>query len=146
MIKRVCCILIAVNLSCSLPHAQQILFKTYTRQNGLVANQVRRVIQDSKGFIWIATWEGLSKYDGNKFTNYSTTNGLAFNLINDIFEDKDGKIYIAQNNGNLDIIVNDQLQKTEHENITVNQFFQMSDNSIYASTDHDGLVQFKDGR
>jgi len=32
-----------------------------------------------KGFIWIATWEGLSKYDGYRFTNFSKANGLSHN-------------------------------------------------------------------
>jgi len=58
--------------SASLPlTAQQLIFKTYTVEGGLVSNPVRRIYQDNKGFIWIATLEGLSKYDGNKFTNYT---------------------------------------------------------------------------
>src|ERR1700746_2998661 len=81
------------------PSAQQFIFKTYSVADGLVANPVRRVYQDSKGFIWIATWEGLSRYDGNKFTNYTIANGLSHNLVNDICESDDGKLYVAENNG-----------------------------------------------
>src|SRR5689334_102517 len=85
-------------------HAQKMAFQLYTVNDGLVANPIRRVIQDSKGFIWVATWEGLSKYDGHKFTNYTTENGLSFNLVNDIYEAPHGKLYIAENNGAVDII------------------------------------------
>lgn len=126
--------------------AQQVIFKTYTKQDGLVANQVRRVMQDSRGFIWIATWEGVSKYDGHKFTNFSTANGLSFDVINDVFEDRDGKIYVAENNDNLDIIFRDRILKdTLYENATVNRFVRYSDSLVYAATDNWGLMIFKKG-
>lgn len=72
--------------------AQQLIFKTYTEEDGLVSNPVRCIFQDSRGFIWLGTWQGLSKYDGRKFTNYTTVNGLSDNLINDIYESPDGNI------------------------------------------------------
>ena len=62
--------------------SQRVIFKTYTVYDGLVANPVRCIYQDSKGFIWIGTYEGLSRYDGYKFTNYTTANGLSHNFIN----------------------------------------------------------------
>src|SRR5205814_8758271 len=79
--------------------AQQTIFKTYTVSDGLVNNAIRKVFQDSKGFLWISTWEGLSKYDGNRFTNFTERNGLSHNLVNDIGEAANGDIYVAMNNG-----------------------------------------------
>src|SRR6266487_1313842 len=79
----------------------KVIFKTYTVEDGLVSNPVRRIYQDSKGFIWIATGEGLSKYDGHKFTYYTTANGLSHNLVNDIYESADGKLYVAENSGTV---------------------------------------------
>ena len=38
--------------------AQQQIFKNYTVNDGLISNTIRKVFQDSKGFIWIATLEG----------------------------------------------------------------------------------------
>src|SRR5262245_34576495 len=90
-----------VLLFTSLP-AQQLIFKNYSMQDGLVANSVRCIYQDAKGFIWIGTWQGLSKYDGNKFTNFSTANGLSFDFVNDIKEINTGSLYVALNNGCID--------------------------------------------
>src|SRR5258705_3483236 len=91
--------------------AQQSIFKTYTVSDGLVNNAVRKIFQDSKGFLWISTWEGLSKYDGNRFTNFTESNGLSHNLVNDVAETKDGNIYVTMNNGSVDIIRNDRIQQ-----------------------------------
>src|SRR6266513_6466925 len=91
--------------------AQQPIFKTYTVSDGLVNNSVRRIFQDSKGFLWIATWEGLSKYDGNRFTNFTESNGLSHNLVNDVAETKDGSIYLAMNNGAVDVIRNNEVKQ-----------------------------------
>src|ERR1700730_9566214 len=86
--------------------AQKLIFKTYSVNDGLVANPVRRIFQDSKGFIWICNWEGLSKYDGDKFTNYTSANGLSDNSVNDVYEAADGKLYVALNTGITDVIEN----------------------------------------
>src|SRR6476646_9096624 len=125
------------------PSAQTIIFKTYTVNDGIVANPVKKVLQDSKGFLWVATWEGLSKYDGNKFTNYNTANGLSFDLVNDLYEDTSGKIYLAENNGSLDIIEQDHIYRDSiHKGIVVNDFFKTSGNKVYAGTDDKGLLEF----
>lgn len=120
--------------------AQQLIFKTYTVEDGLVANPVRRILQDSRGFIWIATWEGLSKYDGHKFTNYTTINGLSHNMVNDMYESPDGKLYIAENNGTVDILQHDAIEKkAAFRNILINQFFVTKNQTVIAATDTGGI-------
>ena len=126
--------------------AQKLIFKTYTVENGLVANPVRRFFQDSKGFLWVATREGLSKYDGNKFTNFTIANGLSHNLVNDIYEWADGKLYIANNNGTIDLVLNGSvIEKNKFTGITVNRFCSIGSNIIMAATDSGGLQQIKMG-
>lgn len=44
--------------------------KTYTTENGLPHNDIRCIAQDKTGFLWIATWDGLSRFDGYEFRNY----------------------------------------------------------------------------
>ena len=46
------------------------IFRHITTEDGLAGSDVRSIIQDSKGFMWIATNNGLQKYDGYAFTNY----------------------------------------------------------------------------
>lgn len=44
--------------------------KTFTTENGLPYNFVQDIAQDKTGFLWIATWNGISRYDGHEFKNY----------------------------------------------------------------------------
>ena len=126
--------------------AQRLSFQTYTVQDGLIANPVRRIFQDSKGFIWIATWEGLSKYDGYKFTNYSTANGLSDNLINDLHETKDGKILIAENNGSVDMMMPDgTIKRNFFKDVIINQFFKTKNGNILGITDENGIYEINKG-
>ena len=127
--------------------AQQLKFKNYTVNDGLVANSIRRIMQDEKGFLWIATWEGLSKYDGNKFTNYNTANGLSHNMVNDFFESDNGRLYTATNGGGFDIIQENRIiQKAAPSSIRVNRFVHFPGGKIIATTDNGGLQEFNNGR
>lgn len=44
--------------------------KTFTTENGLSHNVIFSITQDMTGFIWLATWDGISRFDGNEFRNY----------------------------------------------------------------------------
>ncbi len=48
----------------------QYIFRHLTQQDGLLHNNVFCITQDKKGFMWIATQNGLQRYDGLRFTNY----------------------------------------------------------------------------
>jgi len=138
----ICCFLIISFYTTS----QQLIFKTYTAEDGLVSNPVRRIYQDKKGFIWIGTWQGLSKYDGHKFTNYTTVNGLSDNMINDMYESPDGKLYVAENNGTVDILQQDAIvKKAAFSNVLINQFYKMQNRRVIAMTDSGGLHEIKNG-
>ncbi len=68
-----------------------------TTVNNLAHNDIQDMMQDSYGYIWIATNGGLSRYDGYEFTNYTNNNqrGLESILILDLCEDKDKNLWIS---------------------------------------------------
>jgi len=59
----------------------------YSTDNGLASNAIAGIYQDDYGFIWLATWNGLSRFDGYEFYNYRTGYGSHVkNLHNRIFD------------------------------------------------------------
>lgn len=72
--------------------------KTFTTDNGLPHNFVKHISQDSTGFLWISTWDGLSRYDGYEFRNYyhkpndSTT--FPFFIVNKTLVDKLNNVWV----------------------------------------------------
>lgn len=60
-------ILIPVQVFCQ---NNEFYYKTYTTEHGLPNNHVINIIQDKTGILWIATFDGLSKFDGYEFKNY----------------------------------------------------------------------------
>jgi len=44
--------------------------KVFTTSDGLAHNHIYSMIQDTSGYLWLATWDGLSRFDGSHFKNY----------------------------------------------------------------------------
>lgn len=89
-------------LFCLLPFCgfgqQNFSLEHFLVEDGLPNNTISQIIQDKKGAIWLATFNGLSKYDGFSFQNYKTQASdkvlMKSNRINKITEDKYGRIWI----------------------------------------------------
>ncbi|NUN70346.1 MAG: histidine kinase [Bacteroidetes bacterium] len=87
--------------------AQQhgIRFERISIEQGLSQSSVFSVFQDSKGFLWFGTLDGLNKYDGYRFTVYRSdprdTNTLSNNTIVRLFEDAQGFLWIGTLGGGL---------------------------------------------
>src|SRR5437868_6678413 len=86
------CILLLVACHCFSQTTQTIL---YTTKDGLPSNSVYRTILDNRGFLWIATENGLAKFDGKNFKSYTTAQGLQDNEITDIFIDSNQTIWVT---------------------------------------------------
>ena len=61
--------------------AQQMVSRILSAQNGLSSNQVYDILQDKRGYMWFATSNGLSRYDGYAFLNYGMLNGIAMQQV-----------------------------------------------------------------
>lgn len=79
--------------------AERLPIKSYTTSDGLPRDHISRIRQDSRGFLWFCTSEGLSRFDGYKFTNYGTEQGLAARAVNDFLETRDGTYWAATDKG-----------------------------------------------
>ncbi len=68
------------------PASSDLNVRSLTVNNGLPQGQVRGMVQDKQGFIWIATM-GLSRYDGRAFLHYRPGFGNPFSIANDDIRD-----------------------------------------------------------
>lgn len=95
-----CFILLAIAAQYIYGGVIELHSKQLTTSDGLPNNTVRYMYQDSKGFLWFGTLNGLSRYDGNSFLNFQPEPdnhehvSLADNRINFLMEDKDGFLWI----------------------------------------------------
>lgn len=73
-----------------------------TLNSGIPSDTINRIIKDNSGNLWIATTNGLAKFDGNTWTVFNKTTNpgkILYNRINDVDVDTDGNIYIATERG-----------------------------------------------
>src|SRR6195952_2013732 len=91
--------------SCLFAQTQQLHFDHLGTADGLSELNPSCILQDTRGFIWIGTADGLNRYDGYKFkifrNDVKDTTSLGGNFIQDIAEDKDGNIWAATIGGGL---------------------------------------------
>lgn len=98
-------------------HHISIQFKNITIDDGLSQGTVEVLFQDSKGYVWIGTNDGLNRYDGYSFKTYKFSeehNTIANNYILGIKEDKYNNIWVATING---------LSKIESESENIRNYF-----------------------
>lgn len=87
-------ILLLICCCCAvLLHAQTTQVIRYTTREGLPSNSIYRTIIDKKGFLWVASESGLSRYDGRTFRNYFTTEGLPDNEVTELLLDSSGTVW-----------------------------------------------------
>jgi len=124
--------------------SQQPIINSYSLQDGMVSNNVRRIFQDSRGFIWIGTWEGISQYNGHKFINYSMLNGLSHSLVNDFFE-VDGKVFVTLHDGSIDCIDNGRVTKFSQVSDEPCELIRLSAKNYIIPTSK-GIFKYDDGK
>ena len=86
--------------------SQEFKFSHITSEQGLSMGVVNCVLQDSRGFMWFGTQDGLNKFDGYNITvfknNQLDSNSLSNNFINTLYETKSGELLVGTNGGGFD--------------------------------------------
>ncbi len=81
--------------------AQELPLRMWNVRDGLIHPRVNDILRDSNGFVWFATWEGVSRFDGVRFTNFGTREGLPNPLVWCIAEGPDRKLWLGTHGGGL---------------------------------------------
>ncbi len=97
--------------------AQQFNVRTYSFKEGLNTYNIKKVLQDKYGFIWLATQDGVYRYDGTSFESFRKSSDADINIrenfITDIALGNDENLYVASFSGGVEAI-NIRTQKITH--------------------------------
>ena len=98
-----CCFFEITFAQQNITQPNQAKFEHITTSDGLMHNSISVVFQDSRGYMWIGTINGLYKYNAYEFKIYNNELGnkksLIGNKITSIFEDSNGAVWIGTSNG-----------------------------------------------
>ena len=88
------------------PFSNSIRFKTLDKSQGLPNNNINEVVKDDLGFLWVATNDGLARYESpGRIKVYKgkddNPNGLQSSVIRTLFKDSQGDIWIGTTLGGL---------------------------------------------
>ena len=94
MYQKIICILF-ICLRSHSGNAQDFNYVHYDTKDGLAGSTVYDMCQDKDGFMWFATENGLSRYDGTSFKNFTVKDGLPDNEVLKLFADSRGRVWIG---------------------------------------------------
>ncbi len=96
-----CFIFFGIFFSLSL-QADGYKSKYFTSEKGLAQDYVQNIVQDDRGFLWLGTNNGLSRFDGMQFVNFlpKDTTGNSYD-VSSSFKDSKGIIWFGLNNGGI---------------------------------------------
>ncbi len=121
---------------------------TWKKNDGLPQNSVLGIIQSSNGFLWLATPEGLARFDGVQFQSYNTTNVPEFKTssIQAIFEDSRKNLWIGTNKGGLIRLSNGKFKNYTTEkglpDNTITSIAEDAEGNVWIGT-HKGLCKWE---
>ena len=96
----ICFFIISISLSTA---RAQYRFDQWTADTGLPQNSIYDIHQARDGYIWLATFDGLVRFDGVRFTVFNKSNspGVGNNRFTCLYEDRQGDLWMGTQNGGL---------------------------------------------
>lgn len=92
--KKLCCFLFFFLIH-QVVYAQTYeKLNNFTTDHGLPSNHIYDLLEDNNGFLWIATDNGVSRFDGKYFQNFSVKDGLPSSEALQLIKEQDGTIWI----------------------------------------------------
>ena len=108
------CLLTSLLPAQNAPHPA---FRQYTTDDGLASSEVYSILQDRDGYIWIASDNGVSRFDGYEFRNYGLQDGLRENVIFLLRLDTIGRVWMQAMSGNLYYFDGTIIRPYEHNDV-----------------------------
>lgn len=132
--------LFILSITCcfQVAYGQSYDLETLGSESGIVGIQINGLDQDSRGYVWVATNSGVSRYDGKHFLNFHKKEGLAENHSATILSDSEDRIWVGHQSAGISLIYPDSIVHYNEENGLVNNevhdIFEDSDGNIWVAT------------
>ncbi len=97
--------------------AQEFSYVHYDTKDGLAGSTVYNMCQDKDGFLWFATENGLSRYDGTHFKNFTVKDGLPDNEVLKVFTDSKGRVWIGTFSKEICFYFNGKIHTRENDSL-----------------------------
>jgi signal transduction histidine kinase/ligand-binding sensor domain-containing protein len=81
------------------PPTERLPIRVYTAADGLAGDEIHTLLPDSRGFLWIGTRSGLSRFDGARFVSYDPRQGLPSPNVTALLEAADGGLLVGTTGG-----------------------------------------------
>ena len=134
----------------------KLKFNSIRVEDGLPNNIINSIVQDSIGFIWIGTNDGLCRYDGENFKIFSQSlknkNSLSNNFIQSLYVDSNGDLWVMTDQGLNKYDIKKELFEiylTENSNLSHNSVTTIEERNkgeFYVGTYGGGIDILKDGK
>jgi len=119
----------------------------YTSNEGLASSMVYSIMQGSDGYMWFATSNGISRFDGHRFKNYGIKEGLNSDDITSMVEGRDGEIYISNYEKGINVLKDGIITNySKQGNILVRIMFLFLEQNILFGYGSSGLLSFNNGK
>ncbi|MEW6005808.1 MAG: two-component regulator propeller domain-containing protein [Stygiobacter sp.] len=96
-------------------YSQTPSYHHYNANDGLASSTVFQIIQDHDGFIWLATQNGVSRFDGKRFTTYTVKDGLNSNMITSLTLGMKGEIFFGNYEKGINVLINGKIKNYFNE-------------------------------
>lgn len=136
-------IFICLSFFCVQCLAQSFTVKNLTVKDGLPSSEVYDVLQDSKGFMWFATDNGVARFDGHEMTIYRVSNGLEDPVVFQLFEDHRGRIWFRTFSNRLFYFENGKINKYSYNDVVLRLIKNWSLTSIFVDSSDGVWLAFK---
>ncbi|MCB0480239.1 MAG: histidine kinase [Flavobacteriales bacterium] len=122
-------------------HAQRFIYQNFTTEDGLPSSECYDVVQDSLGYIWIATDKGVVKYNGHDFKVFDVESGLKSSTVFRLFA-KNNRIWFFTYNKYLQFIENDSIHTPTYSSDLKQAFDSLSasPNSFSVNSNNEILI------
>ena len=149
---RVCVLSALIALAIAPAASAQYRFDSWTTENGLPQNSVHAIHQTNDGYLWLATFGGLVRFDGVSFTLFDgggASGGPHSSRAHTLYEDRSGALWIGTEHGGVTRYANGTFTSfTTRDGLPIDgvSYIQGDRHGRLWLATSEGLVRYQDGR